>query len=338
MMTFRDYMESVLYDPRSGYYAAHRRVRQDFFTAPEVHDCFGTVLADDFASRLERLRAEGVPGPFCIVEMGAGDGRLAAAVLRRFHARHPESARSLEYVVVERASRFLGEALEALAAFPRVRGCADLEQVPAAAGVFFSNELVDAFPFHLLEKRAGKVQEVLVAPSADGSGVRVGWSEPSRPELAEAASRIEPGMEEGQRHAVNLESGRWLRALAGKLKAGWVITIDYGRRYREGSVVSPRVFYRHRLEDFPARPGREDITASVDFEGLIREGEAVELAMEEYQTMSRFLLDRGILGLLPEGSSVEAQLERVRIKNLFHPEGMGESFKVLVQRRLGASA
>ncbi|MEK7743164.1 MAG: hypothetical protein AAB578_02150, partial [Elusimicrobiota bacterium] len=55
-------------------------------------------------------------------------------------------------------------------------------------------------------------------------------------------------------------------------------------------------------------------------------------------TLGRFLLDRGVLDLLPRGASAEEYSERNRVKTLFHPDGMGESFKVLIQEKAPASA
>src|SRR5436853_482720 len=111
MQTFRDFMERVLYDPQSGYYGATRQILADFYTAPEVHDSFGAVLADDFARRLAQLEASGVFGPFSIVEMGCGDGRLARAVLERLRAKHPTIFAGLQYRLVERSPKFLDTAL-----------------------------------------------------------------------------------------------------------------------------------------------------------------------------------------------------------------------------------
>jgi SAM-dependent MidA family methyltransferase len=334
MLTFRDYMESVLYDPQNGYYGATRQVMADFVTAPEVHGSFGAVLADDFAARFEAMERRGLGGPWRLVEMGPGDGRLAAVILRRLRDRHPSIYDRIGYVLVERSARFLRASLETLKEFSaRIEGCEGLDALPPVTGIFFSNELVDAFPVHLLEKREGKVYEVYVTRAPIGDGIRVELGACSRPELEPSARAMAGILEEGQRHAVNLEARAWIRSVAKKLRSGTVVTIDYGKRYPADSVTTPRVFYRHRLEDFPSRPGREDVTASVDFEALIREGEAAGLATESYTTMARFLLDRGILDHLPEGDALEAQRERSRIKTLFHPDGMGERYKVLVQAK-----
>ena len=86
-------------------------------------------------------------------------------------------------------------------------------------------------------------------------------------------------------------------------------------------------------EDIVSRPGKVDLTASVDFTQLIAHGERSGLRTESFTTLGKFLLENGILDRMPAGDSVSAFKERNRIKTLFHPEGMGEKFKVLIQER-----
>ena len=76
-----------------------------------------------------------------------------------------------------------------------------------------------------------------------------------------------------------------------------------------------------------------DLLASVDFAALVAEGRLHGLHEASYQTLGRFLLDRGVLARLPEGQGAAAYAERNRIKTLLHPGGMGEAFKVLVQEK-----
>ena len=55
--TFRDFMESALYDPERGFYSVREKTA-DFYTAPELHPAFGAVLADRVALLLRRVRDE----------------------------------------------------------------------------------------------------------------------------------------------------------------------------------------------------------------------------------------------------------------------------------------
>ena len=80
-------------------------------------------------------------------------------------------------------------------------------------------------------------------------------------------------------------------------------------------------------------PGARDLTASVDFEALIDAGSG--LALESYGSLSQFLLGGGIGSWIEAagGDDSAAYRERAKLKTLIHPEGMGEVFKVLIQRK-----
>ena len=124
-------------------------------------------------------------------------------------------------------------------------------------------------------------------------------------------------------------------AVASKLECGAVITVDYGDAAPAPRANAPRFFFRHSTGgDVLARFGRQDLTASVDFNRLIEEGRRRGLQDASFRSMGRFLLDRGALERLSAGNSPAVYAERNRLKTLFHPGGMGEAFKVLIQEKL----
>ncbi len=82
-MTFRDWMEAALYDPRVAITTAADLQRwgreADYRTSPERSDLFSATFARYFAKLYEEL---GRPAAWTIVEGGGGDGRFAQGVLR----------------------------------------------------------------------------------------------------------------------------------------------------------------------------------------------------------------------------------------------------------------
>lgn len=333
MSTFRDFMETSLYDPREGFYAV-RRPREDFYTAPELHPAFASVLASEICERLKALSAAKPAEPLFIVEVGSGDGTLARQVLGAVREQSPAWLPRVRYLLVERVERLLLESIVALKDLgAKLLGYSRLEDVPRLCGVIFSNELYDALPFHVLEKNGGRVQEVYVE-RLPGGGTRERLGLISKRSLVHAARAVAPRLQEGGRHAVSLEARAWIRRMSGVLKAGSILTVDYGKRFPSGTPNPPRGFFRHSAtEDLSARPGRQDLTASVDFSALIEEGERCGLKTVSFGTLGSFLLERGILSRLPAGDTAEAFAERSKVKTLFHPEGMGEAFKVLIQEK-----
>jgi SAM-dependent MidA family methyltransferase len=331
MPTFRDFMESALYDPEKGFYSS-RAQTADFYTAPELHGAFGSVLADRVAALLRRARAARPGEPLSLVEAGAGDGTLSCQLARRLREAHPDVVDGLRLVLVERTRRDLTDAARRVTAFGLpVDACTGLERLPAFSGVLLSNELIDALPAHLLERRGAEILEVCV-----GEDGRETLAPLSSPELAGPAAKIAPALAEGGRHAVSLEARRWIAEAGRRLSAGFVVTLDYGKRFSDETPNPPRAYRAHRIEgDLVSEPGAKDLTVPADFEALIEAGRAAGLELESYESLSRFLLDGGIARWIEAaaGDDATSYKERAQLKTLFHPEGMGESFKVLVQRK-----
>lgn len=323
-------METALYDPGRGYYP-RRSPGEDFYTAPELHPAFAQALAREIFLRLEAVAAAEPEAPLFIVEMGSGNGRLAGQILDALRRREDGWHKRVRYVLVERVEHLLLESVARLGAVSDgVLGYSRLEDVPPCCGVFLSNELVDALPFHVLEKKDGRVREVFVE-----GGASLTLREPSTPELARHAEAAATWLEEGQRHALSLAARDWMRLVATKLQRGAVLSVDYGDAPASPVANAPRFFFRHSTgSDVLARAGRQDLTASVDFASLIEEGRRHGLKDVRFCSLSRFLIERGALESLAAGDSASAYAERNRVKTLLHPGGMGEAFKVLIQEKI----
>jgi SAM-dependent MidA family methyltransferase len=331
MRTFRDFMESALYDPEHGFYST-RVQTADFYTAPELHPAFGAVLGDRLAELLRRVRAARPGESLAVVEAGCGDGTLASQVARRLREKHADLAADLRFVLVERSRRDLTNAVRRLTAFGiPVDACTGIERLPHFTGVLYSNELIDALPAHLLQKNAGRMFEVYV--DADGRQV---LGEFSTADLAVHAAAIAPSLADGERHAVSLNAPRWLMDAAAHMNAGFLLTLDYGKRFTSETPNAPRAYRAHRIEtELTAAPGTQDLTVPADFSALIAAGDASGAPLESFESLSRFLFDGGIADFIAaaSGDALASFKERAQLKTLVHPEGMGEAFKVLIQRK-----
>lgn len=327
MRTFRDFMEDALYDPEKGFYSVREKTA-DFYTAPELHGAFGSLLADRLASLLARCGG----GTLSLVEAGCGDGTLGGQVVRRLREAHPELAARLRLVLVERNRKDLTSAARRLTAFGLpVEAVTSVEDLRPFVGVLYSNELIDALPFHVLERRGEEVLELCV----DEAGAEL-LRPLSRPALEAPAAAVKPSLAEGGRHAVSLEASAWLGSAAARLTRGFILTADYGKRFPPEAPNPPRSYRRHALEsELTREAGARDLTASADFEALIGAGEGAGAVLESYETLSRFLLDGGIERhfAAAAGDDASSYSQRAKLKTLLHPEGMGEAFKVLIQRK-----
>ena len=98
-------------------------------------------------------------------------------------------------------------------------------------------------------------------------------------------------------------------------------------------------YRNHRAtEEYYSWPGEVDLTAHVNFTALELWGRRVGLETAGLTSQTAFLLALGqaneFADLYDDGQ-IEAERLRARLqlKTLIHPEGMGERFQVLIQRK-----
>ena len=350
---FAEFMDLVLYHPREGYYFSPRErigPEGDYYTSPHVHPAFGQLLARQFHQMWELLDR---PSPFTLVEWGAGRGLLCFDILTYCRSQFPDFFRDLFYVLGEVSPPSAEKQKSLIASF---RGeekiqWKDPEALATGRGAFtgclFSNELIDAFPVHLVQRTGGKLREIYVG-CRDQSFEEV-LGVPSTPALEEYFSLYGAPLEEGQRAEVNLKALGWIEEVSRPLQRGFVLTIDYGYEAaelyhsdrRDGTLLC---YFRHTTSSNPfERIGFQDMTAHVNFTALIKKGEALGLKKAGYAQQFRFLVSLGLLQDLENlekvstSSSDPAFLKnKLAMRNLLIPGGMGILFKVLCQsKRVG---
>lgn len=343
LIPFSEFMESCLYHPQYGYYMTSRqRIGRegDFFTSSSVHTLFGQLIARQLHQMWEIL---GFPSDFVIAEQGAGAGHLCLDILDTLQADFPAFYRSMRYCLVEISAEGRGRQVQLLLKHQsRVSWCqqSDLANM---VGCYLSNELVDAFPVHLVEMHNGKLQEVFVTVS-NGMFQEV-LQGPSTEALADYLQWSGVEITEGNRAEINLVAPVWMHNVAGLLLRGFILTIDYGYQamdlyapWRAGGTLM--CYYQHTSGDNPyIRIGEQDITTHVDFSALVKAGRENGVQQLFYGDQCKFLLGLGFVDALMEAQAREkephrAQALRLTLKNLILPEGgMGEIFKVLIQEK-----
>ena len=275
-ITFERFMELALGHPQHGYYARPGLAwgrDGDYETSPEVHPIFGYLWARQIAECWERL---GSPVVFDLVEPGAGSGAFMASMLDWLRARAPGCHAAARVTVLDGHLRRVEEqraALDARGHDVRAVLLADwLAEPDPIEGIVISNELFDAFPVHLVERRGDELREWYVA-RVDG-GLQLELGEASTPDLAAYFARlgIEPG--DGSRAEVSLAAADAMRALASRVGRGYILTIDYGyeaeRLYASWRRMGTLMAFRdHSPQPDPlAQPGLTDLTAHVDLTSL----------------------------------------------------------------------
>jgi SAM-dependent MidA family methyltransferase len=162
-LTFAGYMDLALYHPQFGYYTSGTPKvgwSGDFFTSAHLTTLFGACIARQLMQMWENLAR---PRLFRVVEQGAGQGLLAAQVQAFAREHAPALAEALAYQAVD-----VGQPLA------------------EAPHVLLSNELIDAFPVHLVETQGGRLREIFVV-ERDGRLME----QPGGPSSAEVAGYLD---------------------------------------------------------------------------------------------------------------------------------------------------
>jgi SAM-dependent MidA family methyltransferase len=340
-ITFHDWMRAALYDPSGGYYQRADRKRWgregDYRTSPERSELFAATFARYFVKLAEEF------DEFTIVECGAGDGRFAAGVLRTLRDQFPSRFASAQYVVYELSDDARRRAQERLSEFgEHVRFCS--ECVSVKSGIYFSNELLDAFPVHRVVMDEGRLSEFYVDVDSDGHFV---WSTGplSTPRLEEFVNAYSIELASRQTIEINLGIDDWFSVVAAKLERGYVVTVDYGAEADElfDPALRPdgtlRGFSRHGfVDDLLAEPGEHDLTTSVNWTQVKAVGEKLGLSVLNFTSQDKFLLNAGLLDQLQYRlDQAETEAEKVSLttgaREMILPGGMASSFQVLVQKR-----
>src|SRR5207302_2535910 len=137
---------------------------------------------------------------------------------------------------------------------------------------------------------------------------------------------------------------KFMNRAAGLLKSGYVITVDYGAERKD--LLNPvdrlhgtlRAFRHHQIvSDVLARPGRQDLTTTIDWTQIKEAGERAGLRTIRHERLDEFLGAEGLLVQLGEIISATDSANAARLmataRELVLPTGMAAHFQVLVQEK-----
>lgn len=321
---FDEFMAVALYHPHGGYYASEQSrtgKRGDFFTSVSVGPVFGKLLAAQLLEMREQL---GHPDDFTLVEQGANDGQLLADILSAWSGPLPR------VVIIEPLANLRAHQQQTLSQWSgHLTHIAHESELPHFTGVFFANELLDAFPVKILQRTDGSWQERRV----DHDGTRfvftdtpfAGTAPPVPDDLPDCTTEICPSITP------------WIQNVASRLIRGWLLLIDYGHpaalRHQparaQGTLAACRD--HRRMDDPLADPGTQDLTAHVDFTAAARAAQHAGLTIVGFTDQHHALtalaarVFADAVGPLDHSAAKEMRA----LRQLLHPESMGTSFKFL---------
>jgi SAM-dependent MidA family methyltransferase len=341
-ITFAEYMEACLYHPVHGYYTkAEQEPRRDYFTSVDASPLFGRLLARQFQ---EMWCTVGRPDAFWLVEAGGGTGQLGKQILDFAAEAWPDFYEALRFLAVERSAARRTLQSKSMGTHIARGKFASQEELrdEITCGCIFSNELIDAMPVHRVMREGNELREMYVGLGKYGLCDEMGPLSSNALDVYFSEQQI--ALLDEQQAEVSLAACPWIEEAGRKLKRGFILTIDYGHeakelydeRHMRGTLLA---YERHRAsEDWFRAPGKQDLTAHVNFTALDLYGQRSGLVRTGFTSQSNFLLALARHGNFAdlqsdEMNEAEQTQRRLLFKTLINPEGMGETFQVLVQRK-----
>lgn len=319
-LPFDRFMEIALYEPLAGYYERARSplgTEGDFYTAGQVHPIFAASLA----ARIRTLRAALAGSrPFLIVELGPGDGTLAAGVVSALAADAP----GVEYVLVDRASARIREAEERVrAAGSRipVRRSDSIAAIGPFEGVVVANEFLDAQPARRLRWHDGAWHETGIVVE---HGRAANAEEPLTRSVPGAPLPDPPASELIFEFSPTAEAT--IREVGDHLARGAAIFLDFGstepelvRGHSAGTLAAVR--WHRFLSDPLEAPGSADLSTFVNFSRMRYAAVASGLVEVAFRSQAEALGAWGfpalLDGALRSAASSEAKVRlQLAAKNL----------------------
>ena len=330
-LDFARYMHLVLYAPGLGYYSGGaKKFGQDgdFVTAPEISALFAQCLARQVAQVLYLTGGD-------ILELGAGTGRLSAALMLELQRLEQLPAHYQILEVSANLRQIQHETLQQALPPELMRRVYWLDELPDKfIGFMLGNEVLDALPVHVIKTG----EQGLLERGVVWDGDAFAWSE--RPltsgPLFEQASKLDLPLN----YTTELcpAASGLIASLADMLHQGLLLFIDYGFPRHEyyhpqRSQGTLMCHYRHHAHGDPfLYPGLQDITAHIDFTSIAETAVVNGLQLMGYTTQAQFLINCGITDLLAQtspGDSANYLPLAAQAQKLLSPAEMGELFKVI---------
>ncbi|MDR4888928.1 SAM-dependent methyltransferase [Fredinandcohnia sp. QZ13] len=343
-ITYEQYMNTVLYHEEKGYYMKNEEKvgkKGDFITTSNISNVFGKLFASIFHKLIMLEKIE----PF-ICEIGGGNGRFAKAVLDELHNTYRDTYKKITYILIETSAYHRRLQQELLPIGKKVIQFQSLDEAkknfPIFNGILFSNELFDAFPVRVIEKKDDSIYEVKITLNKDDQLCEI-FVPLADERIMHYLDCTKIALVNGQRFEVPLPMLTYLDELNDFLGNVVAFTVDYGYTNeewmeparRKGSL---RGYYKHHLINNPLEyPGSMDLTTHIHFDTLISNGTKYGLEFVKKLRQDEFLLAAGILTFLQDNFdsnpfSKKSKQNRA-IRSLIMDGGMSTAFHVLIQQK-----
>jgi SAM-dependent MidA family methyltransferase len=136
---------------------------------------------------------------------------------------------------------------------------------------------------------------------------------------------------------LHVQAANWMVHMARIVHRGIVITVDYGHTASDYYALERKTgtllcYYKHSVSSNSySRIGEQDITAHVNFTALAKAGKECGLQSVGFTTLANWLMGLGVEEYVQDKDQESKEVQA--LMQLLRPNGMGTTFKVLVQKK-----
>ncbi len=353
LISFAEYMSLALYTPLLGYYAnASEKFgsKGDFVTAPLISPLFSQCLAQQCQKILENL------GQGDILEMGGGTGKMAGDILTALAEANtlPDHyyIHEISTHLRKRQKEYLKEKFKNHPElYSRIHWPESLDLL-VFKGIILGNEFFDALPVHRFQIMNNTIYESCVTlKEGRFTFTHIQNQHKAISDLyhSDLFDRSDPHL--CYSSEIHLNFREWVKKFSQILTSGVMIFIDYGFPRHEfyhpsRSMGTLMCHYQHQSHGDPFLfPGRQDITAHIDFTHLAEAAIDANVDLLGFTNQASFLIGSGLIELLQNNQRMlhenhhkgyQADIQKIQyaqsqaVNTLTSPAEMGELFKVMV--------
>ena len=333
------FMTLALHDPQNGYYATRDPIgaKGDFITAPEISQMFGEMLALWMA---QAWTDQGCPSNPVLVELGPGRGTLMADMLRALRV-VPDFLSALEVTLIETSPKLqaiqkqtLRDATVPVSWAHQFDGAIATKN-KGGPSFIIANEFFDALPVRQYVKTTRGWCERMVAVNQD----QLTFMLAPAPTPATFIPENRAGAPEGSFYETAPAALALAEGIAEQVAThgGAALFFDYGYNdilaaQNGGFSETLQAVGKHAFADVLAEPGKDDLSAHVDFAALVQAGKRGGASVHGPVSQGTLLAALGIATRaqsLISANPATASLIYDALERLTAPQKMGTLFKAL---------
>jgi SAM-dependent MidA family methyltransferase len=324
-ISFSEYMDIILFDKDIGFYESEELFGEKghFVTSPLVSKHFSHSIGKHFI-KLSVFEN--------IIEVGAGDGSLAADLLIFLKSldRLPK-----KYYFIERSKRLIKKQKSiikknSLEKYLDIYWVSDYMELPDTAFII-SNELFDCFPTDIIKYKSNKYKKAYI-----NNEYKIMWEDFSF-DLENTAKdlNLPNNLPDNYIFEYSKQQNMFVSDISKVIKKACFLIFDYGypakELYLKDRMQGTVTCIKNHQSDFNplADIGLKDISAFVNYTFLKNIFENNGWIAEAFMNQSNYLLSFDIL----DDVDINNVDEMNGIKKLIMPNHMGEVFKVLIVKK-----